>query len=69
MYMCSFESLYKALVNALVDIKDRCWRLDLIAMSMFSRLSEDSAENNLEVLTKAREHIGDELAVKLDMMT
>lgn len=61
MYMCSFKSLYKTLVNMLVDVKDKCWRLNLIAMSMFSHLNEDSAENNLEVLTKAGEHVGEEM--------
>ena len=55
-------------MNMLVDIKNKCWRLNLIAMSMFSRLSEDFVENNLEVLTKAGEHIGDELAIKLDLI-
>lgn len=62
---CSFDVLYKTLLDMLVDFKKKCWKMSLFYLSTsFSSIPSTTRK----YVTYAGEFVGCEVAIAIDMM-
>ena len=66
---CLFSSLYKTLVNRLVDLKKKCWKMTLFYFSSsFNIMPSASSTTRKKYVAHAGEFVGCEAAIAIDMI-